>query len=103
MMLDIVVLILAVGNAIERQVGNLGQRFLQLPVGGLGPILKLRHRDFQVRDLGHQRLRARLVPRLLGLADVPGGRVAPRLRLLEGMDRRAPRLVGRQQPVRQRP
>ena len=80
MMLDIAVLVGAVRHLVERQVRNFGQRLLQRFVGRLGVGFQLRLRLLQRRDLGHQRIGARVVLGLLGLADFLRRRVASRLR-----------------------
>ena len=99
-MLDIVFGVLAVRHFVERQVRDRGENRVQLGLGVLRRLFELRQIVLQRGDLGHQRIGARLVFRLLGFADLFGGRVAPRLRLLEGGDRRAPLLIERQKARR---
>ena len=100
--LHIAVLVDAVGHLVERQVRNRGQFLRQLLVRRLRRQLELRHRGLELGDLGHQLAGARVVLGLLGLADFLRGRIAPRLRLLGGQDRRAALLVDREQRRRQR-
>ena len=68
--------------------------FVRRPLLLLGRL----HRVLQRRDLGHQRLRPRLVLLRLRLPDLLRGGVAARLHLLQLRDRRPPRLVERDQP-----
>ncbi len=88
--LDIAVLVRAVRHVVRRHVGDLRQLLVEL-VGELLLLgLQRRQRGLELGDFGHQRFGALLVLGLLRLADFLGRRVAPRLRLLEFGDRRAP-------------
>ena len=100
--LHVAVLVYAFGHIVERQVRNRCKLFRQLLVGRLGCLLELRHRRLELGDFRHKSVGARLVLGLLGLADFLRSRIAPRLRLLGGQDRRTAFFVDRQQPSRQR-
>ena len=102
MMLDIAVLVGAVRHLIERQVRNLREFFLQFLFDLLHRRFKLGKLCLEFANLGHQRICARIVLVLLGVADFLGGRVAARLRLLRCQDGRAALLVERDQRLRQR-
>ncbi len=81
------------GHVVERQVGDFGERLLQRLARLLLRRLRLGHGVLQRRDLGHQRLGARLVLLRLGLADLLGGGVAAGLHVLQRGDGGAARLV----------
>ena len=99
---DIAVLVRTLGHIIERRIGDLCELALQRGGGVLLLRFHLRDRGFQLRHLGHQRLRCRLVLLRLGLTDLLRGGVAARLPLLQFGDQRAALLVERQQALRQR-
>ena len=81
-------------HVVERHVGDHRQRVVQRLVAAL-PFASASRAGTSLssRDFGHQLRGRRLVLLRLGLADLLGGRVAPRLRLLERQDARraAPR------------
>ena len=98
--LDVVRLVLAVrhlGRG-KRQIGNPRERVLELFRGLLLLRLQRRNVSLELRDLAHQRLRGHLLAALLCGTDLFRGLVAPRLRRLGLLDRRAPAFVELDQP-----
>ncbi len=100
--LDIIVLVLAVGNAVQRRIGDFRQRLVErgdsLPLGGLHrrPVF-LDFRDFGLEGVG-----AASVLLLHRHADFLRGGVAALLRGLQLGNRRAARIVERQQRLGER-
>src|SRR4051794_11135895 len=84
MALHIAVLVGTVGNVRrwQRQIGNRRKLLGEFVIGLLRSRFELGHGRLQLRDFVHQRLSARFVFGLLGVADFLRGRIAPRLRLL---------------------
>ncbi len=98
-MLDILAGIGAVRHIVERQIGNLRELDVERGDGTLFLSLHRRNRRLELCDLRHQFRGGRLVFLRLGLADILRSRVAPRLRLFEFGDERAPRFVELDEPA----
>jgi len=86
MVLDVVVLVLAVGHFGCRQIRNRGERVVQFPRIFLLLCFQRRHRRLDLVDLGHQRGRGDLVASLLSLETLRGSFLTPRLCLLCPLD-----------------
>jgi hypothetical protein len=86
-------------HVVGRHIGDGGQRLVQLVIDLLGRGFGLRHPLLDPRDLAHQRLGARLVLRLLGLADLLRRRVAPLLQALQFRDQPPALLVERHEAL----
>ena len=99
-MLDIAAGIFAVRHVVEQQVGDLRQLLVELVAEFFLLRFQRRQRDFKLVYFGHQLKRCVLVLFLLGLADLLGRRIAPRLCQLVFGDRRPPLLVERHQSTR---
>ena len=67
--LHVAVLVGTIRDFVERQVRNRGQFLREFVVGRLRRQLELRHGGLELGDLGHQRVGARVVLGLFGLAD----------------------------------
>ena len=93
--LDIAMLVDAVGNIVGRQVGNLREQFLELAGCLLLIGLQRRNGVLEFGDLRHQRAGAGIVLGALGFGDFLRGRVAARQRLLQLGDAGAAALVDR--------
>src|SRR5262245_33098019 len=100
--LDISTLVVAVGHIVGRQVGKLGKPFLQAGFRLLGCRFERRDAVLQLGDLGHQLVGARVVLLGFGLADLLGGGVAARLRLLQLGNGATAALVAAQKRLDQR-
>ncbi len=101
MALHIAVLVDALGHVVQRQVRNRGKLPGELFVRRLRRQFELWHRGLELGNLRHQRARACVVLRLLGVADFLRRGIAPCLHLLRLEDRRPALLVDRQQRRRQ--
>ena len=97
MVLDIGALVLAVRHLIERQIGNLRKRLVELRRKLLFLRFERGNLGLEARDLGHERLGGGFLVALLRSADLLRRRVAPRLGRLGLLNRRAPALVERDQ------
>src|SRR5579862_2021395 len=102
MMLDVILLILAIGHFVERKIRNFGECLGKLLVSLFFRRFLCRHRFFQRGDFVEQRLHLCVVLILLRLADFLRRRVAACLRGFEREDFRAALLVERDQPFRLR-
>ncbi len=96
---DVVVLVLAVRDVLERQVRDFSQRRLERGARLALGRLQLRHGRLQARDLGAEVLGRDNVLARHRRADLLRGGVAPLLRPLQFGDRGAAALVERDQPV----
>ena len=67
---DVAVLVDTIGDFIQRQVRNRRQFPGKLLVRRLRRQFELRHGGLEFGDLGHQRGGARVIPGLLGVADL---------------------------------
>ena len=97
----VALLVGADGHIVGRQVGDDRERLGERLVCRAPLVLALGQLVLERRHLGHQRAGLGLVLGGLGLADLLGGRVAARLRLLQPRHHPAPRLVERDQIARE--
>src|SRR5437879_1381099 len=93
MVLDVIGCLLAVRHVLERQVGDLRQRVVELLRELLLFCLERRDFGFQTCDLGKERLRRRLLVALLRRADLTRSDIAARERRLRFLNGSAPALI----------